>query len=195
MGNRQSSGQTAYACLLALFALPSIATAATINDVALQQNGWLVGHLSDASGQSLAGQPVQISQGSEVLASTVTGADGSFSVHGLRGGCYLVESSQGVRCCRVWAAGTAPPNSQAVARLSPEPPSGLDEFRQRAVNSLLQPGGPPREGNPGGNGHGNGPVGGQGHSEHGNGKGIGHHDHGLGHGYGHSRPVTPCCCD
>jgi hypothetical protein len=81
----------------------------SIMDVALQDNGSLVGQVTTDQGQPLAGTPVLIMQRGKEIARVSTDQHGAFAVQDLHGGVYQVASvgQQGV--FRLWAPHTAPP--------------------------------------------------------------------------------------
>lgn len=81
----------------------------SIMDVALQDNGSLVGQVTSDQGQPLAGTPVLIMQRGKEIARVSTDQHGAFAVQDLHGGVYQVASvgQQGV--FRLWAPHTAPP--------------------------------------------------------------------------------------
>jgi len=81
---------------------------APIADVALENDGALLGQAVTAQGQPVAGATVLLDNGRE-QASTTTDARGRFRFADVRGGAYRVRTNQQTKLCRVWKAGTAPP--------------------------------------------------------------------------------------
>ena len=84
-------------------------TKASINDVALGENGTLSGLIVDEQGYPLDGALVTIHQGKKVLGKAVTNKSGTFSVSRLRAGVYQVTAGNSAEVFRVWAENTAPP--------------------------------------------------------------------------------------
>lgn len=94
--------------------------AAAIRDVELAQGGLLVGRLTDANGQPVAGSPVSVLSGGKPLVSIETDAEGMFAVAKLRGGVHEVATIDQVQVCRLWAPGTAPPGTaQSIDVIAP----------------------------------------------------------------------------
>lgn len=101
--------------------LPQAALAAgpkptpAVMDVALRDGGILHGQVVNLQGTGQVGMPVFVKAQGHNVATTVTAADGTFNVQGLRGGVYQVAAARGQGIYRVWAAGTAPPAAQDTA--------------------------------------------------------------------------------
>ena len=77
-------------------------------------NGMLLGEVRDQQGRQLAGRQVRVFfQGNEV-ASTTSGANGTFRISGIREGVHEVHCCNQVANVRVWPRETAPPQSDAV---------------------------------------------------------------------------------
>ena len=87
---------------------PSQAT--PVADVALGMDGLLTGQAVSVQGKPLAAETVVISDGRQHL-STMTDAKGQFKFTGLRGGAYMIYTSQQSYTCRAWKEGTAPPSA------------------------------------------------------------------------------------
>jgi len=89
------------------------AVVADIVDV-VADNGMLVGEVRDQQGRRLAGRQVRVLfQGAEV-ASTTSGADGTFRVSGIREGVHEVRCCNQITNVRVWPRETAPPQSASA---------------------------------------------------------------------------------
>jgi len=86
-----------------------------VRDVALQTDGLLKGQVLDMQGAPVPGIPVVVVRQGKPIATTKTGADGSFSVAGLSGGVYQIVTAQGGAVYRLWAPRTAPPGATASA--------------------------------------------------------------------------------
>lgn len=86
-------------------------------DVALGNGGRLQGQLVDVSGTPQANAEVTVRLGDTVVAVTKTDERGYFSVEGLRGGVYEINTQGTSSLYRLWAANTAPPTAQAGALL------------------------------------------------------------------------------
>lgn len=84
-------------------------------DVTLSKSGSLSGYVVDAQGKPQANQAVTVKQGKETVAKAQTNAKGQFTVEGLKGGVYQVESAKGATLYRAWASGSAPKNSKDFA--------------------------------------------------------------------------------
>ncbi len=100
-------------------AAPTAAAQSRIQDVALQVGGVFTGTVVDEQGVARAAVPVVISHQGKVAARTETDAAGQFSVQGLNGGLYEVQTPVGSGAYRLWAPRTAPPAAQKVAMVMP----------------------------------------------------------------------------
>jgi hypothetical protein len=89
----------------------AIADAHVIRDVELSYGGLFVGRLLDDNGRPLPNANVAILTGGKTLAATHTDAEGVFAVAKLRGGVHEIATQDNVHLFRLWAPGTAPPNS------------------------------------------------------------------------------------
>ena len=87
----------------------------TAIDVALQNDGTLVGKVINAEGVGLDGAVVTLTQGQKKVAEAVSDKAGNFTVKNLKGGTYHVASASGHANYRVWAPKTAPPSAQKHA--------------------------------------------------------------------------------
>ena len=88
-----------------------------IQDVMLHEGGALVGQVRSADGAALASTHLKLRQAEQVVATTVTDANGNFRFIGVEGGMYTIESRQGMGMYRVWAPNTAPPVARPAATL------------------------------------------------------------------------------
>ncbi|MDA1013579.1 MAG: carboxypeptidase-like regulatory domain-containing protein [Planctomycetota bacterium] len=99
-----------------LAAGPQTATkTSTISDVALAQNGILVGQLVDKQGRGVEGAVVSVQFGKREIARTVTNEKGLYRVQGLRGGVHQVVAGRQSQVFRFWNADTAPPAAKTSA--------------------------------------------------------------------------------
>lgn len=80
-------------------------------DISLNTNGILSGRVVDAQGRAKAMVPIQLRQGSVLVADTATDTDGRFAIGSLRGGVYLASTAGVQQAIRIWAADTAPPGA------------------------------------------------------------------------------------
>lgn len=103
-----------------------------IVDVALQEDGVLLGQVVNPQGAPVADTAVRISDGKQQLGTAKTNKDGYFAFKGLKGGLYQVNASNGSGMFRLWAARTAPPSAQKGALLV----SGQDLARGQMVPRL-----------------------------------------------------------
>jgi hypothetical protein len=87
----------------------------TIRDVALHQDGLLLGQVLSKDGTPVAGVPVTISRENRVLGTATTNEKGIFAFRGLKGGVYQLTSANGVVAYRVWQSQTAPPGASPAA--------------------------------------------------------------------------------
>lgn len=90
---------------------PAAVDAHVIRDVELGHGGLLIGRLLDANGRPLPKADVSLLAGGKTLAATQTDADGVFAVAKLHGGVHEIATPESVQIFRLWAPGTAPPNS------------------------------------------------------------------------------------
>jgi hypothetical protein len=86
-------------------------------DVALYEDGVLVGQMVDSQGTAQGGQEVAILYGNHVIARTTTDQHGMFAARGLRGGQYQLLTANGGAAIRAWAPNTAPPAAGQAALL------------------------------------------------------------------------------
>jgi hypothetical protein len=86
-------------------------------DVALEQDGRLVGQAVDAQGRPLARVGIALRQEHREVARTSADDSGVFAVSGLRGGTYHITAGRAGGTFRLWAANTAPPSAMPAAML------------------------------------------------------------------------------
>lgn len=89
----------------------------TVIDVALTDDGLLLGQVVDPQGLVKAKSPVSLYSGGRELGAARTDANGYFVFSGLRGGVYQVTAAEGLGTYRLWAPGTAPPAAKPAALL------------------------------------------------------------------------------
>lgn len=82
-------------------------------DIALQENGMLLGMIVDVQGQPASGAAVSLRQANREVVRFAADAQGRFAVTGLRGGMYEIATPRSTGLYRLWAANTAPPSAQA----------------------------------------------------------------------------------
>jgi hypothetical protein len=117
MSRRYLIQQMAAWLAVAGFCLPQAALAAgptgepspMILDVALQNNGTLVGQVLDAQGGPVARLAVSLRSATSELAAGQTNEQGYFAFSGLTSGTYQVTTPAGASVCRAWSRATAPP--------------------------------------------------------------------------------------
>jgi hypothetical protein len=80
-------------------------------DVALDANGNLKGIVLTSAGQPLGQTPVRIHRNGTPVAAITTDTHGEFTVEGLRGGAYQIETVSAQLPVRIWAPHTAPPSA------------------------------------------------------------------------------------
>ncbi len=90
----------------------AVSAEAKLSDVALHENGVVLGQVVDGQGVAVAMTPVAISSGGKEIARTQTDSTGKFSVSGLKGGVYQVAAAGQQGVYRLWAPRTAPPAAQ-----------------------------------------------------------------------------------
>jgi hypothetical protein len=100
-------------------AIAAVPSKVSIHDVALRPGGLLVGQLVDKAMQPMRNVPVAIHANGQAAAATTTDANGVFAVAGLRGGVHQIVAGESIETCRLWAAGTAPPQAASNLRLVP----------------------------------------------------------------------------
>jgi hypothetical protein len=86
-----------------------------VRDVALHDDGTLTGQVLDTSGKPVTGTTVAVIHQGRAVATSETGANGRFTIGGVKAGVYEVATSNGVTVCRLWTPRTAPPAAQADA--------------------------------------------------------------------------------
>jgi len=92
------------------------APAPAVVDVAMRPNGVLIGQVLDPQGAAVAKSRVAVRTTDREVTSTVTDAQGNFSVSGLQqGGVYELTAARGQAMYRVWMPGTEPPAAKQGA--------------------------------------------------------------------------------
>jgi hypothetical protein len=86
-------------------------------DVALSAAGTLKGAVVNPEGRPLDGAIVAVHRNGQPFAQTVTRADGTFEVAGLRTGVHEVAVGQQIVSLRCWSTETAPPAAREEAVL------------------------------------------------------------------------------
>jgi len=86
-----------------------------VGDVALGDQGLLLGRAVDQQGQALDGAAVQVFFENSQVAQAMTDQNGNFAVQGLRGGVHRIVAGQSEQVVRLWVANTAPPAAQQSA--------------------------------------------------------------------------------
>lgn len=97
--------------------MPASAQQTKVTDVALQQNGALVGQVVDQQGVAQANAEVALLSGDQEIARASTNASGYFAMQDIQGGQYLLLSAEGATVVRAWAPNTAPPMAVEAARV------------------------------------------------------------------------------
>ena len=87
------------------------AAAPPIADVTLGKGGSLSGQVVDAQGAPLAQTTVTVRSAGTDVATTVTDAQGNFSVAGLKGGVVETNAAGSSSVLRAWTADASPPSS------------------------------------------------------------------------------------
>ncbi|WP_339743300.1 carboxypeptidase-like regulatory domain-containing protein [uncultured Rubinisphaera sp.] len=87
-------------------------TKSAVSDIALSNGGALNGKAVTGQGQALEGAKVSVRRNNEVVATTVTDAEGKFTVAGLDTGIYELQAGQGKGVVRAWEGSVAPPTSK-----------------------------------------------------------------------------------
>ncbi len=80
-------------------------------DVELSDGGTMTGTLTTRRGEPIGTMDVALRTSDGIVVPATTNANGEFAYRGLVGGLYQLETENSATMCRVWAKGTAPPNS------------------------------------------------------------------------------------
>ena len=83
-----------------------------VRDIALSENGDLVGHVVDAAGNEVKDAQVVVIFDGKPVASTQTDEQGRYAIHGLRGGVHHIAANGSQTPYRLWTADAAPPLAQ-----------------------------------------------------------------------------------
>ena len=90
-------------------------------NIVLDDEGQLTGYLLDQQGRPVSKASVVIRQGAKRIVKTQTGAQGKFTVSGMRGGVYQIQSEKGSTVVRVWTRKAAPRNARRLALVVENP--------------------------------------------------------------------------
>jgi len=82
-----------------------------ILDVALGEDGMLIGRVVDAQGRLIVGAPVLVRHKGRSIAAAMTSETGIWQVSGLHGGLHQIVVPQGQTTARFWTAEAAPPTA------------------------------------------------------------------------------------
>ena len=93
------------------------AASPVVHDVALASGGVLQGQVVDAQGVPAVGADVALLLEQRSLGVAKTDARGRFLFRGVRGGVYQLAAGDGAGNFRVWASGTEPKGTPAVAQV------------------------------------------------------------------------------
>ena len=104
-----------------------------VTDVALADDGMLLGQVVDDRGTAMAGVQVTLQDQFQLGGTTMTNEEGYFRVQGLRGGIYQVVAAGGQGSFRLWTPGTAPPLAEQGALIV----AGSDIERGQSAGPLL----------------------------------------------------------
>jgi Carboxypeptidase regulatory-like domain len=102
--------------------------ASSIVDVRLNTSGMLVGQVVDAQGASMSQATVTLRGTSSEAFSTVTNAQGAFSLAGLHGGVYEASAGGGSTVLRVWTAEASPPSANKSVMIVSGGPVARGQF-------------------------------------------------------------------
>ena len=83
-------------------------------DIAMTPKGQVMGTVTDAQGQPMAGKVVEFRATNGRTWRATSGKEGNFLISGLPGSVYQVVTGDSVRICRLWTAGTAPPSANSA---------------------------------------------------------------------------------
>jgi hypothetical protein len=103
------------ACLPQSIAAETATPAPKTTDIALMEDGVLLGQIVDTQGKPVVGAPVSLRYQDKELVTTKSGKEGVFAIKGVRGGVYQVATTDGQGVFRAWTANTAPPAAQQSA--------------------------------------------------------------------------------
>jgi len=104
-----------------------------VTDVALADDGMLLGQVVDDQGAAMAGVQVTLQDQFQLGGITMTNEEGYFRVQGLHGGIYQVVAAGGQGSFRLWTPGTAPPLAEQGALIV----AGSEIERGQCVEPLL----------------------------------------------------------
>lgn len=99
-----------------------------VTDVALSENGTVVGRVLTSNGTPVDGAQVVIRQGEQIFAKMLTNNDGQFTSDNLRAGVYTIATVQGSGLYRLWPQNIAPPSAKAQALVMTREPVARAQF-------------------------------------------------------------------
>ncbi len=123
----------------ALHAAGPASPAVVVGDVALSIDGTIHGQVVSPQGRGLPGVHVGASAGARNLGSTVTGVDGRFKIHGLRGGVLTLTAGQAKTAVRAWTSKAAPPAARKDVLLVAGQPQALGQSWDGFKNVITNP--------------------------------------------------------
>ena len=99
-----------------------------VTDVALSENGTVVGRVLTGNGTPVDGAQVVIRQGDQIFAKMLTNNEGQFTSGNMRAGVYTVATVQGSGLYRLWPQNIAPPSAKAQALVMTREPVARAQF-------------------------------------------------------------------
>lgn len=94
---------------------PQSQTKVKVTDVALSEDGTVVGRVLTGNGTPVDGARVVIRQGEQIYAKMLTNKQGQFTADNLRAGVYTIATVQGSGLYRLWPKNIAPPSAKTQA--------------------------------------------------------------------------------
>ncbi|MCL4207671.1 MAG: carboxypeptidase regulatory-like domain-containing protein [Pirellulaceae bacterium] len=103
---------------------PPVASASrpVIHDVRLDSRGSLQGRMIDLDGQPAPQESLELLRNGQIVAQTVSGADGQFEFAQVPAGVYQIRFGSYMVVCRVWTEGAAPPAAKGQLTVLSSPP-------------------------------------------------------------------------
>ncbi len=105
----------------------------SVTDVALSENGTVVGRVLTTNGTPVDGAQVVIRQGDQIFAKLFTDKQGQFSSQGMRAGIYTIATVQGSGLYRLWPENIAPPSAKTQALVMTQEPVMRAQFGGSAL--------------------------------------------------------------